>query len=197
MCYIPWRYCKGYIRLHQMPWNKNFNELPNPTTIRQEAQAPQHANATVMLCDERTRPRKTRGKPLCARISIGTSRFYIWPGTSCVEHLVNTGHSQGIHTLSSAYKHNVTIHMVPLISNMSDASLHPSDIPQGRRSPPANSFLCSVLPFFLKPSYHYHQLHVIIIIAMFINCNLRCVTLSGTYRAKPTTNSNIGLAFKF
>src|SRR5689334_2624684 len=40
---------------------------------------------------------------------------------------LNTGHSQGIQILFIPYtKHNATIHIVPLISNISDASLIPS-----------------------------------------------------------------------
>src|SRR5437868_601455 len=40
---------------------------------------------------------------------------------------LNTGHSHGIHKLFTPYtKHKATIHMVPLISNISEASLSPS-----------------------------------------------------------------------
>src|SRR5579862_1051684 len=40
---------------------------------------------------------------------------------------LNTGHNQGIQMLFIPYiKHKATIHMVPLMSNMSEASLSPS-----------------------------------------------------------------------
>src|ERR1700743_784141 len=49
---------------------------------------------------------------------------------------LNTGHSQGIQMLFIPYtKHRLTIHIVPDISNISEASLNPS-IYQGKDFPP-------------------------------------------------------------
>jgi hypothetical protein len=49
---------------------------------------------------------------------------------------LKTGQSQGIQMLFIPYiKHSVTIHIVPLISNISDASLSPRRY-QGRDFPP-------------------------------------------------------------
>ena len=73
---------------------------------------------------------------------------------------LKTGHSQGIQMLFIPYtKHNETIHMVPLISNISEASLKPN-IYQGKFFHQANNFLCWLLLFFVKTSQYKHRYQV-------------------------------------
>src|SRR5215831_2036088 len=96
------------------------------------------ANATTTLCDAFTPAPSfpnlpaSHSAPVVAFDLRSQRERYIIRNT-----WLNTGHSQGIQIDFIPYtKHNATIHMVPLISNMSLASLRPS-MYQGSDLPPS------------------------------------------------------------
>ena len=70
---------------------------------------------------------------------------------------LNTGHSHGIQILFIPYtKQSATIHIVPLISNISEASLRPKQIPgQTFTSQQITFFILSCF-FAQHPTDHHH-----------------------------------------
>src|SRR5580658_7732732 len=96
------------------------------------------AKATTILCEDLTPgpdlPKRlaSHSAPVVAFDLLNQRDRYIIINT-----WLNTGHSQGIQILFMPYtKQRLTIHMVPDMSNMSEASLSPS-IYQGSDFPPS------------------------------------------------------------
>src|SRR5262249_8559259 len=96
-----------------------------------------NAKATTILCEARTpgplRPKRvaSHSAPVVALERRSQRERYIIRKT-----WLKTGHSQGIQMLFIPYtKQRLIIHIVPEMSNISEASLRPS-IYQGRDRPP-------------------------------------------------------------
>src|SRR5882757_3893257 len=96
------------------------------------------AKATTILCEARTPgpvfPKRvaSHSAPVAAFERRSQRDRYIIKNT-----WLNTGQSQGIQMLFMPYtKQRLTIHIVPLISNISEASLSPS-LYQGNDLPPS------------------------------------------------------------
>src|SRR5258708_30136360 len=113
----------------------NFPNPTNPYAINPRQLS--RAKATTILCEARTPgpdlPKRlaSHSAPVVALDLLSQRERYIIMKT-----WLNTGHNQGIQILFIPYtKHRLTIHIVPDISNISEASLSPS-IYQGSDFPP-------------------------------------------------------------
>src|SRR4051812_48745186 len=117
---------------------KISTNLPKP--IKPYARKPKQLNnakATTTLCDA-----FTPGPDIPKRVASHSAPVVALERRShllkniIMNTWLKTGQSQGIHMLFMPYtKHRATIHMVPLMSNMSEASLKPNKY-QGNDLPP-------------------------------------------------------------
>src|SRR5690242_16130026 len=114
----------------------NFPRPTNP--YAKKPKHPINAKATTIVCDALTpAPFKPNRVASHSAPVLALERLSHFAKNIMLNTWLNTGQSQGIHMLFIPYtKQRATIHIVPLMSNMSEASLNPNKY-QGNFFPPS------------------------------------------------------------